>query len=91
MPGVSCLQVQLRPGDMSYAEFLSKAEGHGAVKAHVADASDTCNILFSSGTTGNKLSPHFHPFSSPLCPSCAHGVSSCADAPVMITLPWYIV
>ena len=65
--GTSCLQVQLRPGDMSYAQFLSKAEGQTAVKPHVAEASDTCNILFSSGTTGNKLLPHFH--NIPVAPS----------------------
>ena len=50
-----CLQIELRPGDISYANFLARAEGHGAEKAHVADASETCNILFSSGTTGNKF------------------------------------
>ncbi|KAL3159387.1 hypothetical protein ABBQ38_009818 [Trebouxia sp. C0009 RCD-2024] len=55
------LQVQLRPGDMSYAQFLSQAEGHTLGGAHVADASDTCNILFSSGTTGQpKAIPWTH-------------------------------
>ena len=46
------VQVQLRGEDMSYADFLSKGDGRGPVAPHVADASDTCNILFSSGTTG---------------------------------------
>ena len=46
------LQVQLRAVDMSYADFLSKGDGGRPVAPHVADASDTCNILFSSGTTG---------------------------------------
>lgn len=50
---------------MSYAQFLSKAEGQTAVKPHVADASDTCNILFSSGTTGDQLLPR--------CPSRHNG------------------
>ena len=39
---------------MSYADFLSKADAQGQVAPHVADAYDTCNILFSSGTTGNN-------------------------------------
>lgn len=39
---------------MSYAEFLSKADAQEQVAPHVADAYDTCNILFSSGTTGKN-------------------------------------
>ncbi len=48
------VQVQLREGDMSYADFLSKADAQEQVEPHVADAYDTCNILFSSGTTGKN-------------------------------------
>ena len=47
-----CKQVQLRAGDMSYSAFLSKADSQAQVPPYVADAYDTCNILFSSGTTG---------------------------------------
>lgn len=48
-----CLQVQLREGDISFADFLSKAPAaHGNQLPHIADAYETCNILFSSGTTG---------------------------------------
>ena len=42
----------LRPGDASWAEFLQAAPAHSAFQAHVSDAYDVTNILFSSGTTG---------------------------------------
>ena len=46
-------QVQLREGDMSFADFLGKVpQAHKGQQPHSADAYDTCNILFSSGTTG---------------------------------------
>lgn len=60
LPGKD-LQVQLREGDMSYEDFLSQADAEGQVAPHVADAYDTCNILFSSGTTGQpKAIPWTH-------------------------------
>jgi acyl-coenzyme A synthetase/AMP-(fatty) acid ligase len=47
---------------MSYADFLSKADAQEQVAPHVADAYDTCNILFSSGTTGkNDSATHIWP------------------------------
>ncbi len=46
------MQVELRAGDMSYAAFLAKADAQEQVLPYVAEAYDTCNILFSSGTTG---------------------------------------
>ena len=49
-----CKQVQLRAGDMSYGAFLSKVDSQAQVAPYVADAYDTCNILFSSGTTGES-------------------------------------
>lgn len=33
---------------------MSKADAQEQVAPHVADAYDTCNILFSSGTTGKS-------------------------------------
>ncbi|KAL0031137.1 hypothetical protein WJX77_005362 [Trebouxia sp. C0004] len=60
-PPGKALQVQLREGDMSYADFLSKDNAQEQVAPHVADAYDTCNILFSSGTTGQpKAIPWTH-------------------------------
>ncbi|DBA69755.1 TPA: hypothetical protein ACH3X2_012479 [Trebouxia sp. C0005] len=60
LPGKD-LQVQLREGDMSYGGFVSKADAQEQVAPHVADAYDTCNILFSSGTTGQpKAIPWTH-------------------------------
>jgi acyl-coenzyme A synthetase/AMP-(fatty) acid ligase len=47
--------VSLRPGDMAWADFLAAAPPHGNdFCAHVADAYDVTNILFSSGTTGQQ-------------------------------------
>lgn len=51
------MQVQLREADVSFDDFLSKASAHHeGQKPHIVDAYETCNILFSSGTTG-KLRP----------------------------------
>ena len=57
MPSAIVIQVQLRTGDISYADFLSGADSEGQVTPHVANAHDTCNILFSSGTTGKSVAP----------------------------------
>ncbi|CAL8471383.1 g10925 [Coccomyxa elongata] len=55
------LQVSLRRGDVSWEDFLKAAPPHGSFQAHVADASDVTNILFSSGTTGEpKAIPWTH-------------------------------
>ncbi|KAI8464379.1 MAG: hypothetical protein J3K34DRAFT_388561 [Monoraphidium minutum] len=58
-------RLQLRPGDASWAEFLAgPGGGAGAVAAfapRMADAQETTNILFSSGTTGEpKAIPWSH-------------------------------
>ena len=56
-------QVRLRPGDMSFAQLLDSASADSQVQAHIADAYDVTNILFSSGTTGTHTLLCF--------PSCA--------------------
>ncbi|EIE19718.1 acetyl-CoA synthetase-like protein, partial [Coccomyxa subellipsoidea C-169] len=54
-------QVSLRRGDVSWEDFLKGAPLHASFQAHVADASDVTNILFSSGTTGEpKAIPWTH-------------------------------
>jgi hypothetical protein len=45
-------QVELRPGDRSWGQFLAGATAQAAEQAHVACSSDAALILFSSGTTG---------------------------------------
>ena len=49
-------QVELRAGDVPWAEFLAGAEAPASLQVpHVADASqEVTNIIFSSGTTGVK-------------------------------------
>lgn len=49
------LQVQLRPGDISWRCFLGAVPAPQAVQAHVAAADDPAILLFSSGTTGEGL------------------------------------
>lgn len=49
------LQVQLRPGDVSWRECLGAVPPPQAVQAHVAAADDPAIVLFSSGTTGKLL------------------------------------
>ena len=50
--------MSLRRGDVSWEDFLKAAPLHGSFQAHVADASDVTNILFSSGTTGEPPKCH---------------------------------
>lgn len=48
-------QVQLRKADVSFEDFLATASAApGSQQAHIVDAYETCNILFSSGTTGEQ-------------------------------------
>lgn len=57
------LQVPLRPGDVSWSGFLSLGDEslRRSWQPHVCDIHDTCNILFSSGTTGEpKAIPWSH-------------------------------
>lgn len=57
----SRLQVELRPGDLSWQQFLAAAPQPAAVQAHVAASDDTASILFSSGTSGEpKAIPWSH-------------------------------
>ena len=46
------VQLALRPGDVSWAGFLGRAPQPVALRAHVANADEATNVLFSSGTTG---------------------------------------
>eukprot|EP00887_Chlorella_sp_A99_P006425 scaffold3.g6425.t1 len=53
--------VELRKGDLSWEAFLAGAEPPPTLRAHVADAGATVNVLFSSGTTGEpKAIPWTH-------------------------------
>ncbi|KAL4458600.1 hypothetical protein ABPG75_013465 [Micractinium tetrahymenae] len=59
-PG-DALQVELRPGDMSWAAFLEAVPAPAEARAHVASAEEVTNIIFSSGTTGEpKAIPWSH-------------------------------
>ena len=49
------LQVQLRPGDVSWRDCLGAVPPPQTVQAHVAAADDPAIVLFSSGTTGTLL------------------------------------
>lgn len=72
----AAVQVSLRPGDTSWADFLAAAPAHAPFQAHVADAYDVTNILFSSGTTGGAgLAPAEHSSGTSLC------LSSCTCCP----------
>jgi len=53
-PTLSCArQVALRPGDVTWADFLASGEGNApSFEPHVADPDELTNVLFSSGTTG---------------------------------------
>lgn len=51
-PSLLQMQVDLRPGDVNWQQFLASVPQPAAVRAHVAASDDTANILFSSGTTG---------------------------------------
>lgn len=43
----------LRPGDVTWADFLASGEGNApSFEPHVADPDELTNVLFSSGTTG---------------------------------------
>lgn len=60
LPVGEALAVELRQGDQSWADFLAGADD-GPFEHHVADAYETSNILFSSGTTGTpKAIPWTH-------------------------------
>lgn len=48
-------QVELRPGDLSWPDFLASVPQPTSLQAHVADSDDTATILFSSGTTGGSV------------------------------------
>ncbi len=58
LPGANDVSVQLRDGDIQWAEFLSARDSFESVARHPHDHS---NILFSSGTTGDpKVIPWTH-------------------------------
>jgi acyl-coenzyme A synthetase/AMP-(fatty) acid ligase len=45
--------VALRPGDVTWADFLASGESNApGFEPHVADPDEITNVLFSSGTTG---------------------------------------
>lgn len=52
LPAEGRLRLPLRPGDLSWQQFLSGAPQPAEVQAHVAASNDPATILFSSGTTG---------------------------------------
>ena len=56
----AALQVELRPQDVSWHDFLAAVPQPASLRAHVADAYATTNILFSSGTTGELSAPRWH-------------------------------
>ncbi len=74
-------QVSLRRGDVSWEDFLKAAPLHGSFQAHVADASDVTNILFSSGTTGAA------PMATCGCLCSAEPTHHCHGHCRVITLP----
>ncbi len=46
-------QVTLRPGDVTWADFLASGENSApSFEPHIADPDEITNVLFSSGTTG---------------------------------------
>lgn len=49
------LRVALRPGDVAWSDFLARVPPPVRLRAHVADAYEVTNILFSSGTTGGLV------------------------------------
>lgn len=51
LPAREKLQVMMRPGDLQWSDFLQNIAPE---QTHIADPSDTINILFSSGTTGDS-------------------------------------
>ncbi len=62
VPARASLSMPLREGDRSYADFLAAgAREAGTATYFIADAQDTTNVLFSSGTTGDpKAIPWTH-------------------------------
>jgi acetyl-CoA synthetase len=52
LPAGNAIVEPLRAGDLSWRAFLEGAPA-GDPSPHVADADDTTNVLFSSGTTGD--------------------------------------
>ncbi len=73
------LQVQLRQRDVAWGAFLQHDAAAAAItQPHVAAASDTCCVLFSSGTTGKPIpcsqDPHRQIFK---CAAAATGGLPC--------------
>ncbi|KAK9802017.1 hypothetical protein WJX73_001758 [Symbiochloris irregularis] len=79
------LQVDLRPGDIAWQDFLESAKQAPPVTPHIADAADPSNILFSSGTTGEpKAIPWTH--TTPL--RCAMEAWTCMDMGLRDVAAW---
>lgn len=58
LPGLDKVEASLRKGDIAWRDFLSDEVNFTSVSCHPAD---NCNILFSSGTTGDpKAIPWTH-------------------------------
>lgn len=68
---------------MSWDSFLGAADGCPDPEAHIADAYETTNILFSSGTTGKK---DFSAFASDWTCLLRHFVGLTLRQKVMYTL-----
>ncbi len=61
LPATGALQVSLREGDLSFDDFLATTTGNVVYSPRAGAVTDTTNILFSSGTTGDpKAIPWTH-------------------------------